>query len=485
MVGDTQLYQPNIAGTFAGGIQAGQQQRAQQQELGIRQQGLEDDRKIKAAMSSSIGQDGKLNWDAFAQNMTKAGVSPERIQKFQADNDEHVYKLAASDKLNLDNNLNEIDAIRGLMMPIAQAPPEQRSLVWQAQREEAVRMLPKYKAKIPEQYPGDEAFQNLYGHAALGSAQVEEALKLRAQKGFDANLKSKTITTAQGEMGFNPDTGDYDRFQGQAAPKALTASDRATAIYAKDPRMRTNEENAFVRGYEKNVDVTKTQPGVARVEVLNSGRPVQVVGNDGSLNYSTAWNAIKSGASAPGSIPFVVQKNVQRDFTSGKSAQTLNAFNTAIKHLDALDSASTALGNGNLRALNSIGAKYGVETGDSAPAVFQATKTAVAGEIAKAFKGSGATDQEIGEINDSINRAQSPSQLHDVVGSYRQLLGSKKQALQTQYKQGMKGQPAFGEATPVPKGYVRFQASDGSVHDIPRQNLRTAQERDPGLQVLE
>jgi hypothetical protein len=485
MVGDTQLYQPNIAGSFAGGVQAGQQQRAQQQELAIRQHGLEDDRKIKAAMNVSVGQDGKLDWDAFAQNMTKAGVSPERIQKFQAENDDHIYKLATSQKLNLDNNLNELDAVRGLMMPIAKAPPQQRPVVWQAQREEAIRMLPKYKDKIPEQYPGDEAFQNLYGHAALGSAQVEEALKLRAQKDFENNLRSKTITTAQGEMGFNPDTGDYDRFQGQGVAKPVTASDRATAIYAKDPRMRTNDENAFIRGYEKNVDVTKTQPGVLRVEALNAGRPLQVVGNDGNVNYSTAGNAIASGASAPSSIPFQVQKSVVKDFTSGKSSQTLNAFNTAMKHLDALDSASTALGNGKLRVLNSIAAKYGVETGASAPAVFQATRTAVAGEIAKAFKGSGATDQEIGEINDSINRAQSPSQLHDVVGGYRQLLQSKKENLQKQFNEGMKGKPAFDTPPVVPKGHVRIQASDGSVWDVKRENLRTAQERDPGLQVLE
>ncbi len=34
-------------------------------------------------------------------------------------------------------------------------------------------------------------------------------------------------------------------------------------------------------------------------------------------------------------------------------------------------------------------------------------------------------------------------------------------------------------------GYVRVQASDGSVHDIPQQNLGAARQRDPGLKVMQ
>jgi hypothetical protein len=37
---------------------------------------------------------------------------------------------------------------------------------------------------------------------------------------------------------------------------------------------------------------------------------------------------------------------------------------------------------------------------------------------------------------------------------------------------------------PLPKGYIYFQASDGSFHSIPRKRLAKARRIDPGLTVL-
>jgi hypothetical protein len=34
---------------------------------------------------------------------------------------------------------------------------------------------------------------------------------------------------------------------------------------------------------------------------------------------------------------------------------------------------------------------------------------------------------------------------------------------------------------PIPKGYVRFEASDKSVHEIPRKEMARARRIDPGL----
>jgi hypothetical protein len=52
----------------------------------------------------------------------------------------------------------------------------------------------------------------------------------------------------------------------QPAPKEPGREDKAVAIYAKNPKDRTPEESAFIKGYEKDVDVTRTQPGVMRME---------------------------------------------------------------------------------------------------------------------------------------------------------------------------------------------------------------------------
>lgn len=37
---------------------------------------------------------------------------------------------------------------------------------------------------------------------------------------------------------------------------------------------------------------------------------------------------------------------------------------------------------------------------------------------------------------------------------------------------------------PLPRGHLYFQASDNSLHSIPRENLAQARRIDPGLRVL-
>lgn len=77
--------------------------------------------------------------------------------------------------------------------------------------------------------------------------------------------------------------------------------------------------------------------------------------------------------------------------------------------------------------------------------------------------------------------------MHGVAATYRGLLGSKRQHLQEQYNAGMSGKPNFGQngGGGPQSGYVRIQASDGSLHDIPNQNLDRARQRDPGLKVMQ
>src|SRR5262249_52206081 len=133
---------------------------------------------------------------------------------------------------------------------------------------------------------------------------------------------------------------------------------------------------------------------------------------------------------------YQAKKGVAKDFTSGKAAQTLTAFNTASGHLAQLDSLVDALNNGDTQVINKIGNEWARSTGGVAPTNFDAVKKAVAGEVSKAFTGNVATDSEIAHISEAIDSAQSPAQLHGAIGQFRGLLGSKKAALQAQYEQG-------------------------------------------------
>jgi microcystin-dependent protein len=56
------------------------------------------------------------------------------------------------------------------------------------------------------------------------------------------------------------------------AGKPMSADDKARAIFSKPEAQWTPEDQAFITGYKKVNDLTKVQPGVARMEVLGQTR---------------------------------------------------------------------------------------------------------------------------------------------------------------------------------------------------------------------
>jgi hypothetical protein len=198
--------------------------------------------------------------------------------------------------------------------------------------------------------------------------------------------------------------------------------------------------------------------------IYAQNRSVQVVNpNDPNATIQMAPSkANATGAQGTQSVGYQANKAVTKYFTSGDGAKNLNAFNTATAHLQQLGTVADALGNGNVQAFNKLGQNYAQQTGSTAPTNFDAVKAAVAGEIGKVFKGGNATDQEISEMNSTINRAQSPQQLKGVIQTYTDLMGSKRNALQQQYQQGKQGQPNFSESNIAPEGTVVHMA-DGST----------------------
>jgi hypothetical protein len=89
----------------------------------------------------------------------------------------------------------------------------------------------------------------------------------------------------------------------------------------------------------------------------------------------------------------------------------------------------------------------------------------------------------IGKNLSPEGRAASVSQIRDQVNSQREgRIGT------NLYIRDMYPQPSAGprlNASPTPSGMTRIKASDGSIHDVPTQNLLKARQRDPGLQVVQ
>lgn len=128
------------------------------------------------------------------------------------------------------------------------------------------------------------------------------------------------------------------------------------------------------------------------------------------------------------------------DFTSGKSAQAVNALNTAMGHLLHLDTQAKDLGNfstlpGLLNPIYNKGRQMG---GDTKLPAFQQTKQAASSEMRKVFAGSaGGNLTELKEWQGSLDSSQSYDQLHAAIRNGVELMGSRLNALQDQYQTGM------------------------------------------------
>lgn len=132
---------------------------------------------------------------------------------------------------------------------------------------------------------------------------------------------------------------------------------------------------------------------------------------------------------------YATKQAALKQFTpSGKAGMTVRSLSVASDHLDTLASAADAMKNGNLPLVNQVANFFGTQTGNTSQGAFNAVKNIVGDEVVKAVVGSagGVSDRE--ELKKSLNDAQTPQQLADVIRRYRELMGAQKSALQADYE---------------------------------------------------
>lgn len=132
---------------------------------------------------------------------------------------------------------------------------------------------------------------------------------------------------------------------------------------------------------------------------------------------------------------YATKQAALKQFTpSGKAGMTIRSLSVASDHLDTLASAADAMKNGNLPLVNQVANFFGTQTGNTSQGAFNAVKNIVGDEVVKAVVGSagGVSDRE--ELKKSLNDAQTPQQLADVIRRYRELMGAQKSALQADYE---------------------------------------------------
>lgn len=136
-------------------------------------------------------------------------------------------------------------------------------------------------------------------------------------------------------------------------------------------------------------------------------------------------------------INYSARSKTRNDFTSGKSAQSINALNTVIGHMQSLSDAADSLNNGPFQPLNNAQNVALNVMGDPRVKNFDTTKKAVVDELTRVYRGAGGSEGDIKTWSEQINSANSPAQLHSVISTIGDLLESKVNALGEQYNQGM------------------------------------------------
>lgn len=136
-------------------------------------------------------------------------------------------------------------------------------------------------------------------------------------------------------------------------------------------------------------------------------------------------------------INYQSRYRTRQDFTSGKSAQNITSFNTAIGHLGTLQQAAEGLENSWSPMYNTVANLVESAKGDPRVVQFNTAKQAVADELTRAFRGTGGNVSDIKDWEKNLNDANSPTQLRAAVQQAVNLLGSRINAVGEQYRRGM------------------------------------------------
>lgn len=282
-------------------------------------------------------------------------------------------------------------------------------------------------------------------------AQIAE-MDARAAKANDVQAKLLDSQNKQLE-------GQIKREQLAESTSQRTARENLNAaIDSGDPKqLKTARQKAEVAGIKTNgqddVFGLENGPSVGKgndalaglsqqtaeqVKALAEGR---IPFPSGMALKSPYWQRMTSLVSAYDptfdAINYNARSNTRKDFTSGKSAQAITAFNTALGHIENLEKAGESLKNTDYPMINTATNWVNNQLGNENLRSFNIAKDAVTGELVKAFNNGHITEGQLKEWGNNISNANSPEQMRAVNKQLVSLLSSKINSMGDQYNAGM------------------------------------------------
>lgn len=280
---------------------------------------------------------------------------------------------------------------------------------------------PAAAAAVPAKSDGLDTHKLL---AVLQNPYSDDATKSLAQKLLLEKLTPKEDEFASSPNGiFNKRTGELKAGSGAVTDYGgLQGKDLLSAVQKTSPAV-ASQVTAIIEGRAPYPSGSRLNPVQQQVkELVTQVDPTFESGNSGArIKVRNEFNA--GGPNSP--------------------AASITAGNTAIQHLGHLSDEAEKLGNadsgipGN-NLYNTAKNAIAVSAGGGVPVTnFDSIRNKYIEEATKFYRGTGGNEADLQRDIASLNSAQSPSQLRDVIKTQADLMQSKVNALQERWKHGM------------------------------------------------
>jgi hypothetical protein len=465
-----------------------QNQQVNSQEMQIRQQQLNDQQALTAAMKDADPTSPTF-YDDLAKGVLKNGGSATAamgVQQHALTIKKTVSDIQAQDAAtggkNLDNFINGHkavgDALEGLVDPKV-TPDDQL-------HDQATSTVNNLLAnKILDPATAQKAMQTIQStpdpatlrnqidqmaKASMGAKAVAEQAQTQAKTAADQASQWKEIPGTG--MFFNPATNETKTPSGDVLSPQMMESKYVHLQTLKNQGTQLPEaDQAFMKAYEKQ----KTLVPVANFNLQNAGAAgtngqpsaiAQAIAN-GSMKWTDAvsprtpmsvkqqiLSEVKQINPNFNSGDFAVEQAVKTEATSGAVGKQLLAIGTAREHMKIFSQLADALDNSDVQALNKIGNALGVQFGDDKATNLKIASQAFGGEVGRAFDGAGVIGKEREQAAQSFSDQLSKGQFKGAVQTVDALLAGKQKAAHAWFDAGTKAQPDFGQTTTPPAGGI-------------------------------
>lgn len=414
------------------------QQQAMAQENQLRSQQIKDSQIYMDALQKSGG-----DFDKALDTAAKNGMSGIGYQQAYSMNIQRKEAVAKLSETELNAQKQTFDLADGLIQGYRKLSAEQQAAQWPQVAEQIKKIAPQAGNMLPQQ-PPDENWLNMAESFLLGGkTTIDKSLnerkaaaeewKTQPETGNIVNTRTKeVIGPPEGTMsGAMADSRYRNIVMNQQLGKPISQEDQAFLGAYKKQKTLVPQFNFNLQ--TQGVGNTPLNPKQeATVQAILDGRMTP----PSSFALKTPYWQNIMGAVFEKDPQFSEQRaQLRKGYTVGPQSKEINAINTAMGHVGVLGDSIDALNNGDVRALNAVANRVGVEIGKDPVTTFNTIVHRVGPEISRAYVGAGGGEAERGTTEKDFDPNLGPQQLRSNVAITARLLRSKIASLENQWNQ--------------------------------------------------